>query len=31
MGTEKRQLAVEYGGDAVGRATTVGAAWPMRA
>jgi hypothetical protein len=31
MGTERRQRAAAYGGDAVGRATTVSAAWPMRA
>jgi hypothetical protein len=31
MGTERRQHAAAYDGDAVGRATTVGAAWPMRA
>jgi hypothetical protein len=31
MGIERRQRAAMYGGDAVGRATTVGVAWPMRA
>jgi hypothetical protein len=31
MGTERRQRVAEYGGDAVGRVTTVGAAWSMLA
>jgi hypothetical protein len=31
MGAERRRHAAEYGGDTVGRAAEVGAAWPVGA